>query len=124
MTPEQSSRWTRVPGLLAGIVAAHSVVVLVGWSSGWQVYTRPSPRFIPMAPSTALAFLVLGLALLARRVWAARAGVRVAVAAGAWAVAGLTVLNLAVPARVDEMLGGGAGAFRPRRPGLRSPRTL
>ena len=124
MTPEQSSRWTRVPGLLAGIVAAHSVVVLVGWSSGWQVFTRPSPRFIPMAPSTALAFLVLGLALLARRVWAARAGVRVAVAAGAWAVAGLAVLNLAFPARLDEMLVGAAGSFGPVRLGVMSPLTV
>src|SRR5260370_36268107 len=123
MTPAQSPRWTRVPGRLAGIVAAHSVVVLVGWSSSWQVFTRPSPRFIPMAPSTALAFLVLGLALLALRVWAARAGVRVAVAAGAWAVAGLAVLNLAFPARVDEMLGGGAGSFGPVQLGVMSPLT-
>src|SRR5216684_54142 len=124
MTPAQSSRWTRAPGLLAGIVAANSVVVLVGWSSGWQVFTRPSPRFIPMAPSTALAFLVLGLALLARRVWAARAGVRVAVAAGAWAVAGLAVLNLAFPARLDEMLVGAAGSFGPVRLGVMSPLTV
>src|SRR5260370_40520567 len=107
MTFAQSCPWARVPGLHASIVAAHSVVVLVGWSSGWQVFARPSPRFIPMAPSTALAFLVLGLALLALRVWAARAGVRVAVAAGAWAGAGPSRLHLAVPPPGGEVPGGG-----------------
>jgi PAS domain S-box-containing protein len=73
-----------------------------------------------MAPSTALAFLLLGLALLTRRVWAAR-GLRVAAAAGAWAVAGLAIVNLAFPARLDVMLGGGAGSFGPVRLGVMSP---
>ena len=39
-------------------VALNSIVVLIGWAAGW--------RFIPMAPTTALALLVLSLALAVR----------------------------------------------------------
>ncbi len=111
------------PGPLAGIVAAHSVVVLLAWRSGWQVFTRASPRFIPMAPSTAAAFLVLGLALLTRGVWTARPRVRLAAATVAWVIAGVAVLNLAFPARLDQLLGGAAGSFGPVPLGVMSPLT-
>jgi PAS domain S-box-containing protein len=109
--------------LLAGIVAAHSVFVLFGWWAGWPLFTRPSPQFIPMAPSTALAFLVLALALLARVAWTDRRGVLVAAGAVAWTVAGLAIVNLAFPTRVDELLGGASGTFGRVRLGVMSPVT-
>src|SRR5881392_3746410 len=52
--------------LLAALVAVNSVIVLVGWSAGWSAFVHPSPSFIPMAPTTGLAFLALSLALTAR----------------------------------------------------------
>src|SRR5258706_993872 len=57
---------TRAAVVAAGLVALHSVVVLVGWAAGWSLFLTPSPSFIPMAPTTALAFLALSLALLSR----------------------------------------------------------
>jgi PAS domain S-box-containing protein len=76
-----------------------------------------------MAPSTALAFLVLALALLARVAWADRRGVLVAAGAVAWTVAGLALVNLAFPTRVDELLGGASGTFGRVRLGVMSPVT-
>ena len=76
-----------------------------------------------MAPSTALAFVVLGLALLTRVFWATHAGVLVAAVVAAWTVAAAALLNLAVPARLDEMLGGAAGTFGHVRLGVMSPVT-
>src|SRR5205809_1147742 len=46
---------TRVAVVAAGLVTLHSVVVLAGWAAGWSLFLTPSPRFIPMAPTTALA---------------------------------------------------------------------
>jgi len=109
--------------LLACIVAAHSVFVLFGWWAGWPLFTRPSPQFIPMAPSTALAFLVLALALLARVILAERRGVLVAAGAVAWTVAGLALVNLAFPTRLDDVLGGASGTFGRVRLGVMSPVT-
>ena len=109
--------------LLACIVAAHSVFVLFGWWAGWPLFTRPSPQFIPMAPSTALAFLVLTLALLARVILAERRGVLVAAGAVAWTVAGLALVNLAFPTRLDDVLGGASGTFGRVRLGVMSPVT-
>jgi PAS domain S-box-containing protein len=118
-----SSRFARVPVLGAGVVAAHGAIVLVGWWAAWPVFVRPPQHFIPMAPSTALGFLLLGLALLTRVVWAERAGIRVASAVVSWTVAGVTFLNLAFPAWLDEILGGAAGDFGRVRLGVMSPVT-
>src|SRR6266566_916485 len=57
---------TRAAVLAALVVAAHAGVVLIGWAAGWPLFLVPSPSFIPMAPTTALAFLALSLALVAR----------------------------------------------------------
>jgi PAS domain S-box-containing protein len=45
-------------------IVATGLIALVGWITGFQVLTQISPRFIPMAPDTALAFVILGILLL------------------------------------------------------------
>ncbi len=121
--PDLSLRLQRGVVVLVGIVATHSVFVLVGWWAGWPLFSRPSPTFIPMAPSTALAFLVLGLALLPGVTGTERGGVRIAAAIVAWMVAVVALLNLAFPGRLDEVLGGAAGIFGRVRLGVMSPVT-
>src|SRR5438552_1255719 len=54
----------RVALVATALVALNSIVVLIGWAAGSSLFLTPSPRFIPMAPTTALAFLALSLLLL------------------------------------------------------------
>jgi two-component system, NtrC family, sensor kinase len=53
---------TRACGIL---VAVAGVAALVGWATGLHVLLSLRASYIPMAPNTALAFIVLGLGLLA-----------------------------------------------------------
>ena len=62
-----------------------------------------------MAPSTALAFVMLGLALVGRR--AGAAGVRRAGSVAAWTVAVVSLVDLGFPAWLDHVLGGATGQF-------------
>src|SRR6266566_4896993 len=78
---------TRAAVLAALVVAAHAGVVLIGWAAGWPLFLVPSPSFIPMAPTTALAFLALSLALVARLVAPARSPLRNAGTVLAWVAA-------------------------------------
>ena len=41
-----------------------AVLGLIGWISGYQLLASIRPQYIPMAPSTAVCFLVLGMAWL------------------------------------------------------------
>jgi len=114
---------TRAAVVAAGLVTLHSVVVLAGWAAGWSLFLTPSPRFIPMAPTTALAFLALSLALLSRmlapRYRAARGGGVVL----SWTVATMALVNIVLPAMLDQSLGGGAGQFGRVALGVMSPVT-
>jgi PAS domain S-box-containing protein len=103
------------------VVAAHGVLVLVGWWAGWPLFVRPPQDFIPMAPSTALAFVMLGLALAGRR--AGAAGVRRAGSVAAWTVAVVSLVDLGFPAWLDHVLGGATGQFGPVQLGVMSPIT-
>jgi len=118
-----TSRAPRAAAVAASAVAAHGVIVLIGWAMAWPLLVRPPLDFIPMAPSTALAFLVLGVALFARVVWERSAGVRVTVSVLAWTVALAAFVNLAFPARLDELLGGAGGDFGRVQLGVMSPVT-
>ncbi|HEV8304417.1 MAG TPA: ATP-binding protein [Gemmatimonadales bacterium] len=104
----------RVPPLAAGVVLAHGAIVLVGWWLGWPLFVTPPASFIPMAPSTALAFALLAAALLAGSTWR-----RVV----PWGVAAVALANLFLPSQLDQVLGGGAGQFGRVRLGVMSPVT-
>jgi len=107
----------------AFLVALNSVVTLIGWAAGWSVFLTPSPRFIPMAPTTALAFLGLSIALAARLLAPRRSAGGSAGAVLSWIVASVAVANLIVPSFLDQLLGGGAAQFGPVQLGVMSPVT-
>ena len=113
----------RAAALAAAAVAVHSVVVLIGWAAAWPLFVAPSPRFIPMAPSTALAFLALSLALLGRLVTPRSAALRYAAAVVPWLVATTALVNLVLPSYLDQILGGATGQFGRVRLGVMSPVT-
>src|SRR5882757_4825875 len=95
---------TRAAVFAALVVAAHAGVVLIGWAARWSLFLVPSPSFIPMAPTTALAFLALSLALVARLVTPANSPLRNAGTVLAWVVATLALVNLAAPSLLDQLL--------------------
>src|SRR5882762_1149148 len=116
---------TRAAVFAALVVAAHAGVVLIGWAVGWSLFLVPSPSFIPMAPTTALAFLALSLALIARLVEPPPPGsaLRNAGAVMSWVVATLALVNIALPSVLDQIIGGGTGQFGRVRLGVMSPVT-
>ena len=114
---------TRAAVVAAALVGAHSVVVLVGWAAGWPLFLTPSPRFIPMAPTTALAFFALSLALAARLVAPTGSAFRNVGSVFAWIVASLALVNLALPSVLDQILGGATGQFGRVSLGVMSPVT-
>src|ERR1043165_6626727 len=54
--PERSNR---VPEILASIVAGIALLALFGWASGARFLAGQFGTYIPMAPSSALTFLLL-----------------------------------------------------------------
>ncbi|HEV2671583.1 MAG TPA: ATP-binding protein [Gemmatimonadales bacterium] len=108
---------------LAALVALDSVVVLTGWSAGWPAFAHPSAAFIPMAPTTALAFLALSLALTARILSTQWPVLRTVGTVLACLVAATAVVNLAVPSVLDHALGGPSGQFDRVQLGVMSPLT-
>ena len=58
---------SRLTLILAIFPTLFGVIVLIGWIANSLQIARISARFIPMAPSTALCFTLLGAALLCRR---------------------------------------------------------
>jgi two-component system, cell cycle sensor histidine kinase and response regulator CckA len=113
---------TRAAVVAAVVVATHSVVVLIGWSSNWPLFVDPSPDFKPMSPSTALAALVLSLALIvftASRNMTWRTMTRMV----CWVVAAGAFLNLLLPGPMDAFLGGAVGQFGRVQLGVMSPLT-
>jgi two-component system, cell cycle sensor histidine kinase and response regulator CckA len=123
MTARFATTRDRAVGLAAGLVALHGAWVLVGWAAAWPLFVSPPPTFIPMAPSTALALLLLGLAVLLEQVLVERPGARRTAATLAWLVAAAALLNVAAPGWLDAVLGGATGAFGRVRLGVMSPVT-
>src|SRR6266545_2467223 len=114
---------TRAAVLAALVVAAHSGVVLIGWAARWSLFLTPPPSFIPMAPTTALAFLALSLALIARMLAPVGSPLRSVGTVLSWIVATLAVVNIALPSVLDQIVGGAAGQFGRVRLGVMSPVT-
>jgi PAS domain S-box-containing protein len=56
-------RFPRVPEICAGIAAGIALLTLLGWVSGVRFLAGALGTYIPMAPSTAMAFLLLSGAL-------------------------------------------------------------
>jgi PAS domain S-box-containing protein len=58
---------TDSPGMRILVIAACLIVIflagiaLIGWISGWRLLASISPQYFPMAPSTAVCFLVMGV---------------------------------------------------------------
>ena len=114
---------TRAAVLAALVVAVHSGVVLIGWAARWSLFLSPPPSFIPMAPTTALAFLALSLTLIARMLAPAGSPLRSVGTVLSWVVATLAVVNIALPSVLDQIFGGAAGQFGRVRLGVMSPVT-
>src|ERR1051325_6809823 len=92
MTTARAARIrTRVAVIAASLVTLNSIVVLIGWAAGWSIFLTPSPDFIPMAPTTALAFLALSAALGARMLAPRGSAVRNAGTALGWLVASVAI---------------------------------
>jgi len=55
--------------ILAALVTFYSVLALIGWVTNSLLIASINARFVPMAPATALCFVLLGAVLLLRRWW-------------------------------------------------------
>ncbi|MCA0921459.1 hypothetical protein [Pseudooceanicola nanhaiensis] len=75
-------------GHLAGALVVLAATSLAGWPLGSTLLTRVHPGFAAMVPSTAVAFILLGVALFARRAGQDHAGLF------AKALGGLATANL------------------------------
>lgn len=89
----------RLGGALGTLSAGIGLLHLAGWGAGWSLLISPPPGFIPQAPNTALAFLLLGSAL----AWSAIA--RVPAALRTLRVASMAVAVLAAATLADAGLG-------------------
>ncbi|HWC72316.1 MAG TPA: hypothetical protein VG454_00165, partial [Gemmatimonadales bacterium] len=118
-----SSIRDRAALLLAAAVAVNSIITLVGWSAGWPAFVRPSPSFIPMAPTTALAFLALSFALATRGLPARWIVLRISGTVATWIVATMAIVNVITPSILDRALGGASGQFGPVPLGVMSTVT-
>ena len=123
MTGESTESFrSKAAVVTAAAVGIHGIIVLIGWWAAWPLFVQPSPRFIPMAPSTAVVFLLLSIALLAGAAPLSR-GARAAAHILPWLVAATALVNLAWPTQLDRVLGGDAGAFGRVPLGVMSPVT-
>ena len=88
MSASEHERYYPTARFLGGVAAALGALALTAWLTGWRVLASLHPRFIPMAPNTALAFITQGvvIALLARPTRGAGVG-RGAAAASVFTVA-------------------------------------
>ena len=115
-SPVPANSMRRLEGFCAGFSALIPLFVLATWALGrWQIGTL-GPSYVPMAPSTALLFLLLAGGTILRGRWPDRPGVRWAVAGAALVAILVSLLVLAadaVPAALDmesRLTAGGATA--------------
>ena len=67
MEAERKSRiFTQLPRVCAALPVALGVLTFIGWISGLPVLASVRAKYIPMAPSTALCFSLIGAGLLVR----------------------------------------------------------
>ncbi len=110
----------------AFVAAALSVVALVGWAVGSPLLTGLSPRFVPLAPNTAVALLLLSgslFALVRPDASGSRRRIGALIAAAAGLIGAATVLEFlaGVDLHIDRLLvpaGGCEGVELCGRPSL------
>ncbi len=103
-TISTSRLWAFIASGTALLAAGTGVVALLGWGLHEPLLTSFGSAFVPMAPNTALLFLLLGLAQASRALFpssapAAQAGFLAALSG--LAIAGLTLLDAATPLALD-----------------------
>jgi PAS domain S-box-containing protein len=68
-----NDRSRSVPILISRICACITLIIasiaIMGWAADLRILARVSPQFIPMAPSTAVVFVLLSIAVLAKSLW-------------------------------------------------------
>jgi PAS domain S-box-containing protein len=97
----------RVVVVCGAITGGAGVLILVGWAIGSDALTAMGTGYIPMAPNTALLFVLLGSAVLVREVWSASRGIHRAAAAAAVfsaVVAGVTLIGFAIGLNIEDWL--------------------
>jgi hypothetical protein len=112
MNGKAATRTARaLPLVCATLTVGLGVMTFVGWTSGLSILASVRAKYIPMAPSTALCFSVLGIGIIIQTV---RPSVR-------WVPRVLSVAALALAcAKLMEFLGGinfGIDAWFVRNPG-------
>lgn len=98
---------TKCSLLCGAITAGAGALVLAGWALGSDTLTALGAGYIPMAPNTALLFVLLGCALVAREVWPASRMIHRAVAVAALVSALVGIVTLAgfvTGLNIDEWL--------------------
>src|SRR3990170_8287122 len=59
----------RISHTCCGITIGMGVLTFVGWLSGLRLLASVRPDYIPMAPNTAAAFIILGISVLVLTFW-------------------------------------------------------
>jgi hypothetical protein len=95
----------------ASLAIALGVLTLIGWTSGFSILVSVRAKYIPMAPSTALCFSLIGVALIQQLMRPA----------SGWLACLLSAMVFAIAcAKLAEFLGGinfGIDAWFVRNPG-------
>lgn len=112
--------------LVCGAISAGiGALVLAGWSVGSHALTALGTD-LRMVPNTALPFMLLGSAVLAREIWPASRGIHRAAAVAALlsvVVVGMTLLGFAIGLNINEWLSGATRALGARPVGHMSAIT-
>ncbi len=112
--------------LVCGAISAGiGALVLAGWSVGSHALTALGTD-LRMVPNTALPFMLLGSAVLAREIWPASRGIHRAAAVAALlsvVVVGMTLLGFAIGLNINEWLSGAMRALGARPVGHMSAIT-
>src|SRR5688572_13118896 len=90
---------SRASGVLVALIG---VVGFIGWATGIRKLASASDNFIPMAPNTALAFVLLGAALFARSGVNVSSSIKTTARIAAGFVLGLCSVRL-----IDHLFGAG-----------------
>jgi serine phosphatase RsbU (regulator of sigma subunit) len=121
---DSSSSWPRLSGVCAWSALALGALTLIGWTTGFEALASMRAKYIPMAPSTALAFTILSAAILVQKgAWRGRHAFTLGGAAlvGLLAVAKLLEFFLDQSFGLEELLVADPALFGSVQKGRMSP---